>query len=105
MWPSPISVLRELAGTHGRDDPETQAGWRGLASVVKEIEGFGRRALALTGDVGDAEDVERIVADTIAHFGKVDILVNNTPERPTVPTETGRGSFPKRPSTPSCASI
>jgi 2-deoxy-D-gluconate 3-dehydrogenase len=37
----------------------------------------GRKALALTGDLGDKETPRRLVEKTIAHFGKLDILVNN----------------------------
>jgi 2-deoxy-D-gluconate 3-dehydrogenase len=37
----------------------------------------GRKALALTGDLGDRETPQRLVEKTIAHFGQLDILVNN----------------------------
>ena len=37
----------------------------------------GRKALALTGDLGDRETPRRLVEKTIAHFGQLDILVNN----------------------------
>jgi 2-deoxy-D-gluconate 3-dehydrogenase len=37
----------------------------------------GRKALALTGDLGDKETPRRLVEKTIAHFGQLDILVNN----------------------------
>ena len=47
------------------------------ASVAAEIEGLGRRALISLGDVTVRADVERILADAIAEFGKVDVLVNN----------------------------
>ena len=35
------------------------------------------RALVVTADVSRAEDVERTVAETQAHFGRIDILFNN----------------------------
>ena len=38
---------------------------------------FGHRALALRCDVTDATQLERVVADTVAEFGRVDVLVNN----------------------------
>jgi 2-deoxy-D-gluconate 3-dehydrogenase len=37
----------------------------------------GRKALALTGDLGDRQTPQRLVEKTIAHFGQLDILVNN----------------------------
>jgi NAD(P)-dependent dehydrogenase (short-subunit alcohol dehydrogenase family) len=58
-------------------EAEKAAGWRGLDSLVEEIEALGRRAIALTGDVGNEADAERMVADVIGGLGGVDILVNN----------------------------
>jgi 2-deoxy-D-gluconate 3-dehydrogenase len=37
----------------------------------------GRKALALTGDLGDKETPGRLIRSTIEHFGQLDILVNN----------------------------
>jgi NAD(P)-dependent dehydrogenase (short-subunit alcohol dehydrogenase family) len=37
----------------------------------------GTQAIALGVDIRDPKSVEKMVADTIAHFGQVDILVNN----------------------------
>ena len=45
--------------------------------VAAEIEKAGGRALAVAADVGDAQDRERIVAETVAAFGRIDVLVNN----------------------------
>jgi len=46
-------------------------------AVVHEIEGMGRRAIALKADVSKEEDVERMFADAIAHFGTLHIVVSN----------------------------
>jgi NAD(P)-dependent dehydrogenase (short-subunit alcohol dehydrogenase family) len=46
-------------------------------SLVREIEGLGRRAAAFRGDVAQRADVERLFAAAEAQFGRVDILVNN----------------------------
>ena len=56
---------------------EAQAGWQGLASVVKEVESLGRRSRALLGDVGDQADAERMVREAVETLGRIDILVNN----------------------------
>jgi len=45
--------------------------------VVTEIEGLGRRGLALKCNVASRAEVEDMVRRTVAEFGKVDILVNN----------------------------
>jgi len=45
--------------------------------VVTEIEGLGRKGLALKCDVTSRAEVEDMVRRTVAEFGKVDILVNN----------------------------
>ncbi len=45
--------------------------------VAHEIEGMGRRAIALRADVSKEEDVERMFADAIAQFGTLHIMVSN----------------------------
>ena len=47
------------------------------ASVVKEIERAGRKALAIQADAVDAEAVNAAVEKTVATFGRLDVLVNN----------------------------
>ncbi len=58
-------------------EEERAAGWRGLASVVEEVERLGRRAVAVEGDVTKVEDAERLAQATQEAFGRIDILVNN----------------------------
>ncbi len=48
-----------------------------LEAVANEIRSRGRRALAVPTDVMRSEDLERLTADTLAEFGKLDVLVNN----------------------------
>ena len=50
---------------------------RALIAWPSEIEGLGRRVLTLVGDVSRAADAERFVADALAQFGRIDVLVNN----------------------------
>ncbi|HEY9765028.1 MAG TPA: 3-oxoacyl-[acyl-carrier-protein] reductase [Chroococcales cyanobacterium] len=45
--------------------------------VAAEIEALGRRAIAIEGDVSSAESAEKMVAETLAWQGKIDVLVNN----------------------------
>jgi glucose 1-dehydrogenase len=46
--------------------------------LVREIRDAGGQALALGADVSSEEDVERMFAQTIEHFGALDILVANS---------------------------
>jgi NAD(P)-dependent dehydrogenase (short-subunit alcohol dehydrogenase family) len=54
-----------------------EPGWRGVESVAEEIRALGRRALALTADITDRAQVARMVDETAATLGGIDILVNN----------------------------
>jgi len=56
---------------------EKRLGWKGLDSLAGEIQGLGRRVLTLVGDVSHAADAERFVAEAVAQFGRIDVLVNN----------------------------
>jgi 3-oxoacyl-[acyl-carrier protein] reductase len=47
------------------------------ASVVKEIERAGGKAIAIQADATDADAVEAAVEKTVATFGRLDVLVNN----------------------------
>lgn len=53
------------------------AQWGGLDAVVAQIEQMGCRAKGIVASVADANDVERMVNDTLDRFGRLDILVNN----------------------------
>ncbi len=56
---------------------EIRLGWKGLESLAGEIEAIGRRVLTVVGDVSRAADAERFVAEALARFGRIDVLVNN----------------------------
>jgi 3-oxoacyl-[acyl-carrier protein] reductase len=49
--------------------------------VASEIERAGGKAVALIADVADADAVETMVSAAVAHFGRIDILVNNAAVR------------------------
>ena len=61
---------------------DRQDGWRGLPSVVEEIEGLGRNAMDLYSDVSDSGQVDQMLAQVLDRFGRVDIFVNNAGSRP-----------------------
>lgn len=54
-------------------------------SVAREAESLGVRALALLADVGDEEQVNRMVDEVLTQFGRVDVLINNVGFRPLYP--------------------
>ena len=58
-------------------DAEKDAGWRGSASVVAEIEAAGGRAIAFDCDVTDPADVAALFAQAEQAFGAPDAIVNN----------------------------
>lgn len=48
-----------------------------LEKTAREVETVGRAALIYPADVSKKADIDRIVADVVAQWGRVDILVNN----------------------------
>jgi NAD(P)-dependent dehydrogenase (short-subunit alcohol dehydrogenase family) len=48
-----------------------------LTAVASELTKAGGQAIAVSCDVGRANDVEQVVGETVAHFGGLDILINN----------------------------
>jgi len=48
-----------------------------LQDVVREIEGQGRKAVAIACDVTKAQDAERAVREAAVRFGRLNVLVNN----------------------------
>jgi len=48
-----------------------------LEEVAKEIEEIGRKALPISADIGNPEEIQKVVDSTINFFPRIDILVNN----------------------------
>jgi NAD(P)-dependent dehydrogenase (short-subunit alcohol dehydrogenase family) len=51
-----------------------------LEEARAEAESLGARAIAVTADVGDPADAERVAATALDAFDRVDVLVNNASE-------------------------
>src|SRR5580693_4493715 len=47
-----------------------------VEETAADIEARGRKTLRLTCDMQDRGSLERLLADSVGHFGKVDLLVN-----------------------------
>ena len=60
----------DVAVNYRRDGEAAEA-------VVKEIEGMGRKAKAYQASVENWDEDQKMVADVLADFGKISILVNN----------------------------
>jgi NAD(P)-dependent dehydrogenase (short-subunit alcohol dehydrogenase family) len=48
-----------------------------LQGTVKEVEGYGGKALAFQADISDADRVEEIANEVVKQFGRIDVWVNN----------------------------
>jgi dehydrogenase/reductase SDR family protein 4 len=62
---------------HGADVAIAARGREALDKTRAEIEATGRRCIALSANMADEKEWPRLVNETIAAFGGVDILVNN----------------------------
>jgi 3-oxoacyl-[acyl-carrier protein] reductase len=70
----------------------------GAEEVVEEAGRLGTEAIALRGDVAREDDVQGLIAGTLARFGRLDVLVNNAGimvrgPRLDVPAEAWRRMF------------
>lgn len=57
-----------------------------VEAAAREIEELGGRSLRVTSDVADRASLERVLSETVAAFGKVDILVNSAGRTKRAPT-------------------
>ena len=51
--------------------------WRGVDSLVEQIEAAGGHASSAIGDVSQENDARRLVETVLSRYGRLDILVNN----------------------------
>lgn len=70
------SIALTLA-RNGADIAVSDVNLEKAEEAAREIQGLGRKAIAIKGNVASVADAEKMVEDTIAGLGKVDILVNN----------------------------
>jgi 3-oxoacyl-[acyl-carrier protein] reductase len=74
-------IGREIALAFAREGADVAANYHksqaAAEALVAEIGELGQRAVAIHGDMGEPDDIERMVAEAVSAFGRIDILVNN----------------------------
>lgn len=48
-----------------------------LEGVAREIEGLERKVLSVSADIGNPEDIQKVVEATLKVFPRIDVLLNN----------------------------
>src|SRR6184192_2211491 len=71
------AIAKRLAADGAKVAITYTKGADAAASVVKEIEGSGGKAIAIQADAADADAGKAAVEKSVATFGKLDVLVNN----------------------------
>ena len=71
------AIAKRLAADGAKVAITYTKGADAAASVVKEIERAGGKAIAIQADATDADAVKAAVEKTVATFGRLDVLVNN----------------------------
>ena len=70
-----VVVVGRSSGPSKSTDRECK--WRGLDSVVDEINALGCQAISVRADISQPQEVDEMMKKTLARFGKLDIMVNN----------------------------
>jgi 3-oxoacyl-[acyl-carrier protein] reductase len=76
------AIALDLASAGAAIVVNARTGAAEAEAVAAEIRAGGGRALAALADVADEAAVARMVAESVAAFGRLDILVNNAAVRP-----------------------
>jgi NAD(P)-dependent dehydrogenase (short-subunit alcohol dehydrogenase family) len=82
-------IGRAVAVTFAREGANVVVSGRTPATLeqtVQQIAAEGGRAIHVCGDVSQAADAQRMVAETVTTFGKLDVLVNNAGVRASIGT-------------------
>jgi NAD(P)-dependent dehydrogenase (short-subunit alcohol dehydrogenase family) len=72
-----FEMALELAGQGARLAITGSTDSPALTDATRALRDAGAEVLALAGDVADAGEAARLVAETVARFGRIDVLINN----------------------------
>ena len=70
-------AIAMLLARNGADVVVSDINLEKAQETTNEIQGMGRRSVAIKVNVADLKDVERMVEAIVEQFGRIDILVNN----------------------------
>src|SRR5512141_2610529 len=71
------AAIAKLLGERGADVALTYNRSRAeVESAIPSVEATGRRAIAIAADLSDPAQCDRVVAETVERFGRLDVLVN-----------------------------
>ena len=56
---------------------EVRAEWQSIDTVAEEIRAQGGQAFPVYADLSNSDEIEGLVAETVNHYGRLDIMVNN----------------------------
>ncbi len=71
-------VVSDIGAARGAEIPAEAIGSRsGIDQVVSEIRASGGEAIGVACDVLEESSVQALVAQTVAHYGRLDVMVNN----------------------------
>lgn len=77
---SPKGIGRTIAQTFAKQGATvvlTDINQEGVEANAKEIESMGGKAYGVAGNICDKASVDALIADVLAKFGRIDVLVNN----------------------------
>ncbi len=78
-------MVKALA-TRGADVIIASRKLENCEEVAAEMRGLGRKALAISAHVGKWDECDRLIAESYAAFGRIDILINNAGMGPRMPS-------------------
>lgn len=71
------AIAEALAGEGADVAVHYRSSAAGAEETAERVRALGRGARTFQADIAQAEDVARMAQDAVAHFGRIDVLINN----------------------------